>query len=565
MKKCFFLITVVWLFLSAGLKSQSCYISADDPVASGYTNEKKAVAKILFPKLVNGETVWTATGTGVLIMNTCGTNTPYLLTAYHVLHPCGSHSNDLSPESLKFQFQYSGLEIIGATEVAKSVTSDFSLLKLSTTPPVNSGVYYSGWDNRVNSVSLPIVILHHPNGNSMSYSADNSNYQTTSYGDCGAECWHIILNIGATAGGSSGAPYFSNHRIIGQHNGFYDSENCSLNIGGGKFSLSWTNSSQLRTALDPLNLNIGYTNTTSIENLLPDPSTVSISGPSTACPGATYSLGNLPTGTIVNWSCLPAGNYTLNPNGSQCTISSTSFSGQATLSASVTYPCSVFTFQKSILLTYAPNYYTLYAQLTTGGTTDWLKDYNCLLTYTFPGMYSGDVNILDPQGLPVITNATWTKISQTGCSFANLGPSSDGKHLFLNFKPSGCTAVIRLTASNSCGNFTHDFTFRAGSSPFCSVLEAITGSGANQNELAPIAVYPNPTSGEFSIDYGSIDNNGGIKELVITNNLGTIILKKTYNSQKSITLNLSNYNPGIYYIEIFDGKERICRQLSIKK
>ena len=48
----------------------------------------------------------------------------------------------------------------------------------------------------------------------------------------------------------------------------------------------------------------------------------------------------------------------------------------------------------------------------------------------------------------------------------------------------------------------------------------------------------------------------------ITNNLWEKIFGKKYYGQKSVTINLSGENTGIYFVEVFDGEEWICSQIN---
>lgn len=71
--------------------SASCEINVNCTLGNGWDNEKNAVALIV----ANGNEACT----GALVMNTCGTNIPYLLTANHCLQ-VGNVNNWV------FQFQY---------------------------------------------------------------------------------------------------------------------------------------------------------------------------------------------------------------------------------------------------------------------------------------------------------------------------------------------------------------------------------------------------------------------------------------------------------------------------
>lgn len=72
--------------------SAGCNINVLCPEGNGWQNERNSVALII----ANG----VESATGSLIMNTCGTNIPYFLTANHVVVEAGNVPNWV------FQFQY---------------------------------------------------------------------------------------------------------------------------------------------------------------------------------------------------------------------------------------------------------------------------------------------------------------------------------------------------------------------------------------------------------------------------------------------------------------------------
>lgn len=291
---------------------------------------------------------------------------------------------------------------------------------------------------------------------------------------------------------------------------------------------------------------------------------LNINGPDTVCSVKNYNIPNLPEIFTVTWSSNPEADqsFYLSSNGHNCSVTNINHVGPIALIATVSggdVPGFTLSSPKEIYLTYTPNYYTFYATLTTGGTTNWLQENNCLLTYQFPGMYSGQIDIQDPTGLPEIKFVTWTKIWQSqGISFAGIGGSADGKNVTATIKPVGGVATFRMEAFNYCGSFTHNYTFVAGESYLCSGIEMLKSAPT-------VKVYPNPTNGYFTVDYESVDPNSGIEEIILSNNLGTNIIRKKYFCQKTITIDISNLNPGIYFLEIFNGKEWTVRQISLRK
>lgn len=239
-------------------------------------------------------------------MNTCGTNIPYLLTANHCVSQGGSLQNWV------FQFFYFSTDCntnVGYREdvqfnscVLRSndATSDFALLQLNQTPPINSGICYSGWNKSLFPASSSTG-LHHPNRDVMKIAASStpvrfyngSNYSHNSH-------WEVTWNFGITASGSSGSPlYDPSHRILGQlHDG---TSFCATPQGVdwyGSFYRSWTgggtNTTRLSNWLDPSGTGATVTNTTNVANLPNSiPPTANVIGYYTVNGGTTqYSITN---------------------------------------------------------------------------------------------------------------------------------------------------------------------------------------------------------------------------------------------------------------------------------
>lgn len=116
--------------------SATCNINVACAAGNGWENERNSVALIVS----NQQT----TCTGTLTMNTCGTNTPYVLTANHCL--------DGNVANWVFQYQYwstncttnSGwiedIQFNGCTLRANDAATDFALVEMAQTPPANSGL-----------------------------------------------------------------------------------------------------------------------------------------------------------------------------------------------------------------------------------------------------------------------------------------------------------------------------------------------------------------------------------------------------------------------------------------
>ena len=189
--------------------------------------------------------------------------------------------------------------ISGCTFLARNAASDFCLVKLSSKPPTNYNVYYTGW-NRSNVPSASCVGIHHPNCDVMKISFSNLPLSPATYmsptnpGDSSHWYvrWSVIPSTGQTAitePGSSGSPiYDPNKRFIGQlHGGNSACGGSDLTDYYGKFSSSWlgggTSATRCKDWLDSTGTNVYY-----VDGLDPN-----------AGPLNTFNLLSPPAGTTI--------------------------------------------------------------------------------------------------------------------------------------------------------------------------------------------------------------------------------------------------------------------------
>jgi len=299
--------------------SATCNINVLCAQGNGWQNERNSVALI-----VSSEN---EICTGTLIMNTCGTNRPYLLTANHCLN--GNVQNWV------FQFQTwsstcipngtfrEDLQFNGCQLRANNAATDFALLELNQTPATNSGITYSGWNRNANAATRT-TSLHHPMGDVMKVCNDFAPPVPVSWITGPANYWRAAFDEGIVQFGSSGAALFDqNNRIVGQLFGnqvnscFGATDNnvcwCTTQIPSvgeyGRFDVSWTgggtDATQLSNWLDPTGTGALTTNTSNISNLPPPVNSglYSISGSRTICNSVIYSITPaLPPNTSVVWS-----------------------------------------------------------------------------------------------------------------------------------------------------------------------------------------------------------------------------------------------------------------------
>jgi PKD repeat protein len=235
-------------------------IGINCPDGDDWQVEKNSVCMISF---VEGWYSYTCSGT--LVNNVRKDGTPYFLTANH----CISSTTVAKTLIAYFNYENSSCNasdaslnnsLSGATLNATNSTSDFTLLRLSETPPDEYSPYYAGWDATGDNPESGVCI-HHPNGESKTIATENDKVYSypdpiiwdDNYISKGNSHWEVYFNKGVTESGSSGSPFFDqNKRVVGQLHGGDDVESLY-----GKFSLSWASSSvaskQLKAWLDPDN------------------------------------------------------------------------------------------------------------------------------------------------------------------------------------------------------------------------------------------------------------------------------------------------------------------------
>lgn len=229
-----------------------CNRNVNCPEYAQFGNARRSVAMTLTANNVRR-------CTGTLVNNVQQDGRPFFLTAKH----CNTAPNSI------FMFNYespdcSNLEgalnqtIQGATVLVNWAPSDVTLMELSSPPPADYFVYFSGW----NAESLPadsVFGIHHPRGDIKKISFDHDYVAPASYttSDTALNHWKVgSWEVGTTEGGSSGSTLFNRSgQVLGQLHG--GAANCSNSINDyyGRFDYSWyglgTPTTSLRFWLDP--------------------------------------------------------------------------------------------------------------------------------------------------------------------------------------------------------------------------------------------------------------------------------------------------------------------------
>lgn len=256
--------------------SDSCEVNVKCVEGTDWANQANGVARIIVK--AGTSSLWC---TGSLVNNTRQDHAPYFLTADH----CGANASAEDYDNWIFYFRYQGDQcgnpandfgfnfytMVGATKVASAggagVESDFKLLLLNESVPLDYNPFYNGWST-LDEPSPDGVTIHHPQGDIKKISTYTQPLVSTNWSTIPNTHWRVIwaateTNHGVTEGGSSGSPIFgSSGLIMGQLTGGEASciEQNSPDYYG-KFSYSWdqigdTDTTKLKPWLDPGNTGV---------------------------------------------------------------------------------------------------------------------------------------------------------------------------------------------------------------------------------------------------------------------------------------------------------------------
>ncbi len=258
--------------------------------------------------------------------------------------------------------------------------------------------------------------------------------------------------------------------------------------------------------------------------------TAAFNGNANACRNYSYTVNNTTTGApapTYNWSTSPSGSVTIS-------------------NASATAP--IFTFGASgvysitLVATNASGTNTAVQTVTVGPCPP-------AVSFTIPANTCVTTNSISA------TNTTSTSITSTvshawsaspaGAQFSN--PSAPGPSI--SFTSTGIY-TITLNSTNVSGSASTTQTVNVG---------ACAGVYENTGALAFISVYPNPSTGVFSVS-NSVNNDN--INYTVTNILGSTVVSGKFNNSKNV--DLSNQAKGIYFITFESNGNKMTKKIIIE-
>ena len=512
--------------------------------------------------------------TGSLINNTCVDGKPYFLTANHCVD--GNSTADFNAIVINFNFEstqcntntgpFGSNTVSGTTLRASNSGSDFALLELNSDPPSEYEVYYSGWD-RNSTPSAASVGIHHPSGDLKKISFDDQGAGFSTYN--GADTWQIFSwEDGTTEGGSSGSALFNpEKRIVGQLYGGQASCGNNVNDYYGRFDISWDGGSnatdELKTWLDACNTGVnvldGYDpNVAVVDN---DVKIEMLGAPVGPQCGFEFSQ----VVRISNKGVNPVTSVTFmhGINGSTETYN---WTGNLSSNQS-----EVISLSPLNLLT-GTHIYQLFITMSNFGATD-ENPSNDNVNYTFvvengtslyvqvntPFFNAGEnyFELLDGNGNIVETEGNWN--GNTTYTFDYCLPNDD--YCLVMYDTDGDGMGTGFFAGDYSVSVDGDVVHTGGDfgaiDSTCFTAFIATGIRSNGNAY-PFSIYPNPSDNILNI---SLESENEVL-IHLFNSVGQIVFNQS--SQGPIAINVSDYAPGIYFVQISGEEGRATKKLIIR-
>ncbi len=258
-------------------KAGACNIDVVCPEGDGWRDQIRAVAAYVIG------------GTGLCSGTLMATTTPGENRVFSTANHCISSAGQAASVVLYWRHEHPSCRAINSSEnalgaigpnnpnaipqtggallLANHPNSDFTLLRLNTTPPAAANVFLSGWDRRAAPRIDGATGIHHPQGHEkrITHTTQTLVKQDTPTSGLGQHHWRVpFWTQGTTEQGSSGSGLWNrDRRLIGVLSG--GSASCS-NPGGfdiyGRLETAWegggTPTSRARDHLDPVGSGVEF-------------------------------------------------------------------------------------------------------------------------------------------------------------------------------------------------------------------------------------------------------------------------------------------------------------------
>jgi hypothetical protein len=151
-------------------------------------------------------------------------------------------------------------------------------------------------------------------------------------------------------------------------------------------------------------------------------------------------------------------------------------------------------------------------------------------------------------------NTAYSTVFTIGTSVVtvNVNNNKSVSATFSNMTPGSGSIVVTISnASGSAYNYLNGF----------KLVESSSGARIAQSaNNIPVTLAPNPANSQVTISTGK-----AIDEIRVFDVTGRLRKQQRYNKANMVTLNVSDLRSGIYFVDIISGKDRIRRNLNIRK
>lgn len=513
--------------------------------------------------------------TGTLLNNCEQDSTPYFLTANHCLSP------DVADWVFRFNWDSPTCDptedgpidqtVAGCTQLVNNPGTDMLFLELSSIPPADYNVFYSGWD-KSGTTPDSVCGIHHPSGDIKKISLSQSPIlqDNIDVGNGPADCWQVTQwDAGTTEPGSSGSALFDQNKlVIGQlYGGQADCSN-SVNDYYGRLDISWPFIEEwLGTCGDsllglgdglpePVHFDAAVTSIVDIPELL--------CGVGEIAPGITLKNNGdvILTTIVVDYGIQGGPPYVYNWFGSL----------QPGQTVNVTLPAI------PVLFTTMPQVLDVTCSFPNGNVDE--EVLNDSWSYTFsvsnPGAEITLLLTLDNFG----SDVTWTLAAEGGSDLYSGGPYPDFEE--------GLVDTVRWCLSNGCYVFTIQDVF--GNGLCCddgegsyviidadsTVLAESDGQyeEENQNIFCPdvvgiqdrdtergVEVHPNPVSDMLTVRFVGFTR---VDRLLLLDATGRTVFATAPNGAARSTIDTGSLAAGVYTLLADERGERVVQRVVVQ-
>ncbi len=264
---------------------------------------------------------------------------------------------------------------------------------------------------------------------------------------------------------------------------------------------------------------------------------VSLSGPANVCglTSATYSVPAVAGATGYNWTITGTGN-SISGSNTGTTVTAL-LAGPGTISCAATNLCGA-----------GPN-----------------RVLNLVTSGIQPGIITGPINTCGLTTatysvIPVANAATYNWSLAAGMSWGTgQGTNVITVNILTGSTNNTATSTLKLTETNTCGNTS---LFRTTTITRCLSPDALNTEGVNTFS----AIYPNPTSAEFTMDV-TVDKNQEIV-LEVFDILGKIVISEKHTlatGTSTMKTNMEAFNNGMYFVRILDASSNVMHTERVVK